>query len=704
MSVKFSIVNIDKKRQLHLRLLSEEQFFERITTDTKAGLVANLRDHIVANGDDGGYERRSPVPMVFPLVELEKTVNDRLEVTAYNGLVWLHVAGLMKKQDREAVKEATKMMPMTYAAFIGADGRSVEILVAVVPKDGQMPQSEADIDRFCKVAYDVVFGAYSGVLPKPIERQAMKARTSFRLTLDPQPYVNAAATPMKIDSAGKQTDDTQLTVDEVAEQREMDMDFYADYERMYQQASEEARREAADVIESQRLEAYVTELARLLCLRGVPQEETFLHLRNHYVYGQQYHELEFRAIIDAVYTENKPSDRQEESGMVSREMRQLINFLTTRYVFRYNTVLGFTEYRPNNTWMQDWKACDENVINGMSIEARLANIDVRDKDVCRYVRSNIIKPCDPLEDYFWKIRDAWDGKTDHIALLARTIQCDLPQWETWFRKWFLAMVAQWLGRMRDYGNSLVPLLISKQGDGKSFFCRNLLPPELRWGFLENLAIDDKRPTLQAMHNFMLICLDEFNQISKKTQEGFLKNIIQLPSVKIKRPYGKHVEEFPRMASFIATTNEASVLSDPTGNRRFIGVQLTAPVNTVYKPNYDALYNQAYKLVMENRESYWLSVDEVKQLVEHNRQFAVLPPAIQYFNEYFAVCHDEKEGQWLSPTAIYEHLRQQVGRSLNVNGVSTFGRYLQSVPGLNHRRVGTSSQYLVKERPVASPKE
>ena len=26
---------------------------------------------------------------------------------------------------------------------------------------------------------------------------------------------------------------------------------------------------------------------------------------------------------------------------------------------------------------------------------------------------------------------------------------------------------------------------------------------------------------------------------------------------------------------------------------------------------------------------------MKQLVEHNRQFAVLPPAIQYFNEYFA---------------------------------------------------------------------
>ena len=46
-----------------------------------------------------------------------------------------------------------------------------------------------------------------------------------------------------------------------------------------------------------------------------------------------------------------------------------------------------------------------------------------------------------------------------------------------------------------------------------------------------------------MHNFLLINLDEFNQISPKLQEGFLKNVIQQPCVKIKRPYGKLVEKF-----------------------------------------------------------------------------------------------------------------------------------------------------------------
>ena len=137
-----------------------------------------------------------------------------------------------------------------------------------------------------------------------------------------------------------------------------------------------------------------------------------------------------------------------------------------------NTVMGYTEYRPNNTWIQEWQPCDENAIYGMTIEARLANLDVKEHDIRRYVRSNMIRQTDPVDEYLMKVRDKWDGKTDHIAMLAQAVQCNIPQWEKWFRKWFLYMVAQWLGRVQDFGNSIVPLLISSQGDGKSTFCHS----------------------------------------------------------------------------------------------------------------------------------------------------------------------------------------------------------------------------------------
>jgi predicted P-loop ATPase len=259
------------------------------------------------------------------------------------------------------------------------------------------------------------------------------------------------------------------------------------------------------------------------------------------------------------------------------------------------------------------------------------------------------------------------------------------------------MVAQWVLPQQEYGNSVVPLLISPQGDGKTTFCRMILPKQLRWGFLESLDVSEKRTTLQAMHNFLLIDLDEFNAISPKQQEGFLKNVIQLPSVKIKRPYGRHVEEFKRYASFIATTNETNVLSDPSGSRRFICVNLTAPIHTDYKPNYEALYGQAYKMVINKEMEWWFSAEEVKEIMNHNRQYQLTPPAVQYFNEYYQPALDETDGKWLSPTAIYDQLRQIAGAGLKANGVSAFGRYLWNMPELQHRRVGSSKQYLVKKK-------
>ena len=333
----------------------------------------------------------------------------------------------------------------------------------------------------------------------------------------------------------------------------------------------------------------------------------------------------------------------------------------------------------------------------MTIAARLENLDVRDKDVRRYVHSSMIRQSDPIEDYLLRARDKWDGKTDHIAMLAKMVPCDIPQWETWFKKWFLYMVAQWVLPTQEFGNSIVPLLISPQGDGKSAFCRSILPKELSWGFQENQDVNDKRGTLMAMHNSLLINLDEFNGISQKVQESFLKNIIQLPSVKIKRPYGKHVEEFKRYASFISTTNEMNVLSDPTGNRRFICVRLTAPIDTSVKPNYEALYGQAYTIVTERRMQWWFEPEEVRQIMAHNREYEIIPPAVQYFREYYDIPQREEDGVWLSPTNIYEHLRRIAGSGLKANGVAAFGRYLNNMPHLQHRRTASGMLYLVKEK-------
>ena len=198
-----------------------------------------------------------------------------------------------------------------------------------------------------------------------------------------------------------------------------------------------------------------------------------------------------------------------------------------------------------------------------------------------------------------------------------------------------------------------------------------------------------------MSQFLLINLDEFNQIPATIQEGFLKNVIQLARVKIKRPYGKHVEDFPRLASFIATTNEHSVLADPSGNRRFIGIELTGSIDLSRPIDYEGLYGQAVNL-LKRGEQYWFGESEVRDIMAHNRQFQILSPAEQWFNECFDIATDESDGEWLTCAAIFNRLKRYAGSGFK-GSLNHFGRVLNNMRGLSQRRSNIGKRYLVRSK-------
>ena len=391
-----------------------------------------------------------------------------------------------------------------------------------------------------------------------------------------------------------------------------------------------------------------------------------------------------------------PLDSPSEDSDISQQAQQLIDFLNQRYQFRYNTIMGYTEYKDNDYRYMDWTPVDDRTLKGMTMKVRLGGIDARDNDVRRYVQSNMIRPFNPIGDYLWAQYYKWDGK-DHIRKLARTVPNRNPHWEDWFYTWFLGMVRQWqVNNLAKYGNQAVPLLISTQGWNKTTFCEQLLPPELRFGYTGNLQMEDKKQVLQQMAQMLLINLDEFNQISPRTQQGFLKNIITLSSVKIKRPYGRHVEDFPRRASFIATTNQADVMADPSGNRRFLGVELTGPIDVSTPPNYEQLYAQAMR-ALHQHEPYYFGPAETQEIMEWNRKFSLKTAAEQFFLDYFEPARNEQEGEWLSASAILAYLKDEVGVSLLKSpSVPAFGRKLSAIPGMQKRVTSINTFYLVRK--------
>ena len=649
--MKLTFVLRNKKNALKISTRTIESFMERIKTDTKDGAVARRRKQLSYGDFISGFDRQYPTHLVYPSAVFEKDNNGNLRMKTFNGVVALTIDGL-DEQEVDAVKRTAQILHYTLAAFVGPSEHEVIILVKIAKADSACPSISG--------GYSEITQPYSTILPEYSEIVRKKTKLLRKKS--------------KIVS-----ENSELTEEE------------------------------ADVLcqEGHRLAAalYQSIMPKPIKMEPVSVRSSFhMPLDAAPYYNPKAVALPVSAKpvttqpLGVVRNSNDNLDKEssdKEALEVSRKTQRLMDFLNAHYKFRYNTIMGYTEYKDSSRQYMDWTPVDDRTLKGMTMNVRLNGIDARDNDVRRYVQSNMICLHDPINDYLWEVYDKWDGK-DHIRKLARTVPTKNSHWEDWFYTWFLGMVRQWqVSNLAKYGNQIVPLLISSQGWNKTTFCEQLLPPELSFGYTGNLQIDDKKQVLQQMAQMLLINLDEFNQISPHTQQGFLKNIITLSSVKIKRTYGRHVENFPRRASFIATTNQADVLADPSGSRRFLSVELTAPIDVSTPPNYEQLYAQAMQ-ALHQHEPYYFGPAETQQIIEWNKRFSTKTAAEQFFSDYFEPAADETEGEWTTSSAIFEYLKQKVGVSLlKPANVSYFGRLLSNISTLQKRETKYGSEYLVK---------
>ena len=389
------------------------------------------------------------------------------------------------------------------------------------------------------------------------------------------------------------------------------------------------------------------------------------------------------------------NQRNRQSERLKNDItRRLLNYLERKYEMRFNTALGCTEASKAGS-NEPFVAVDERMRNTIAIKARLDGIDAWDKDIRRYMESDFVKAFNPVDIFLEGLRGRWDGK-NHIEALADCVPNDNARWAEWFHTWFLAMVAQWLGLNISHGNSVAPLLISRQGYRKSTFCKRLLPEALQWGYNDNLIISEKQNTLRAMTQSLLINIDEFNTLSAKTQDGFLKNVMQLANIKIRQPYCQQQVTLPRIASFIATANVSDVFSDPSGCRRFIAVTLTGPIRLPEHINYEQLYAQAVAELEAGRR-YWFDEADTQYIMENNVQYQQRTPAEALFLDSFSIPKDLTKGAYMTAASIFSLLRQRYGSQLNLTSLSHFGRVLANIPNLHSKHSSHGTEYLVAVR-------
>ena len=357
-------------------------------------------------------------------------------------------------------------------------------------------------------------------------------------------------------------------------------------------------------------------------------------------------------------------------------MQEVTAFLTSRYRFRFNVLTEETEVANNipDTHLRYTKV-DERWMNTLSMEAIETGIDCWDRDIQRFVRSRRISEYHPLTAYFEQLPE-WDG-TDRVSALARRVS-DNPVWVNGFHRWMLGLSAQWMQFRPDTNcanrannansanntssinraNSVAPLLVSsRQGLGKSTFCRLLMPDALKAYYTESYDLSSPASAEAKLAAYGLINLDEFDKLSA-SKMPLLKNLMQASALNIRKAYKRSASALPRIASFIGTSNREDLLVDRTGSRRFLCVSLEHAIDCVTPVEHEQLYAQL-KAELLSGERSWFNKEEEQAIQQHNALFYKHIPEEEVFRLCFRFATKEDHPQevlTLSATQLFERMK------------------------------------------------
>ena len=354
--MKFTITRINRQNQLMVSQKSIDRFWERIAKDDAKQSVANFRMSApLMEGDYHNYIGMKQWQQVYPAAEFGKDESGSLIFKKSNGLMMLHFINLTTEEEINALKKTASLLPMTFAAIKGADGRSLIVLVSIADEAGQVPQNEQDAEQLYLTGYESVKNLYLSQIPSDskisLKAEKPTLKSCFMLTQDDSPYYNSKAVAMRI------ARNNQMSA--AAPKRVDDLKAFQDNEFLYMKAVQEAQADMAEANmkwanENDQFFAFLSAVAAKLCRMGMSEEEAFIHIRRNN--WNDATEEEFRQIVGSAYATHS-KDRKTEKASSGRKGRadilQMKNFLQSRYQFRYNAVMKYTEYpcpRPHRSY------------------------------------------------------------------------------------------------------------------------------------------------------------------------------------------------------------------------------------------------------------------------------------------------------------------------------------------------------------------
>lgn len=324
---------------------------------------------------------------------------------------------------------------------------------------------------------------------------------------------------------------------------------------------------------------------------------------------------------------------------------EIQRFLLENFEFRYNIVLGKTEYRSKSkdSKIIEFQEITDYEMNSILFLMGSHGINLGTEHLRQLLNSDFVPKYNPFHDYFNSLPE-WD-RIDYIKQLAGTINATNNELFLWvLQKWLVSTVASLMDD--DVINHTIIVLAGKQGKGKSSWIRKLVPEALKRYYYEGIINPMNKDDKFQLAENILIHLDELQSLRTSEIEA-LKALITSIQVKLRRPYARTQETMPRRASFTGSVNNKEFLTDTTGNRRFLCFE-TLSIDYLHNISMDMVYAQALYLYKKGFQ-YWFDESEIAVINESNSDFMTTSVEEDMLLKYLEPCSKEDEESIFSAT-------------------------------------------------------
>ena len=376
------------------------------------------------------------------------------------------------------------------------------------------------------------------------------------------------------------------------------------------------------------------------------------------------------SVVDKVFDSKDSEDYGEDESVV----HQLEMFISNNYALKMNEVTGYIEHHG--------LALSPSQLNTVFIAAKKLIPRLDYLLMMRLLKSDFVESYNPFFKFFGS-----DGipielpatppeeervyESPLIDLLASTIKNNNPAFTLFFlRKWIISTISS----AHKVHSPLLLALTGKQNTGKTEFFRRLLPKELVAYYAESKLDKEKDDELLMTEN--LIIMDDELAGKSKQESKKLNGITSKQHYYIRRPYGDHNEKILRLAVLCGTSNYRGLLTDPTGNRRIIPIEVIdinkGLYNSISKKD---LFLEAFRLYKEGFD-WRITGKDIPYLNQNSENYELVIKERELLLKYFRPPLEDEKDIRLSTTEILVEIENLTNQRISLyilgNELERFG--------------------------------